>query len=148
MQRRDFIKTTATVAATGAIMGCARVHRYNYAKLPPNEKADGFLIEEKEVKEGIATLVYSKTGPVLLTRTAEGIKAYESVCPHTACELNDGEREQPIRNGEIRCWIHDSYFKPGDGGYISGPARPGSQLPAFPIRIEDGKIYRGEGGST
>jgi nitrite reductase/ring-hydroxylating ferredoxin subunit len=143
MQRRDFLKQGAALAAGGALMGCARIHRATNAQLPLSEKPDGYLLEADAVKVGVATLVYTKTGPVVLTRIGDTIKAYESVCPHTACELNDGEREQPIKGGEVRCWIHDSYFKPGDGGYISGPARPGSHLPDFPIRIEAGKVYRG-----
>lgn len=147
MERRDFLRkglqAGAASLATAGISGCAKTWRYTNAKLPYNEKPDGFLMEAHELREGIATLVYTKTGPVLLTKMGEEVHAYESVCPHTMCELNDGEREQPIRNGEIRCFLHDSFFKPGDGTYISGPARPGSTLKTFPIRLENGKIYRG-----
>jgi nitrite reductase/ring-hydroxylating ferredoxin subunit len=141
MERRDFLKT-ACMAGVAGLAGCSKTYRYTNANLPLSEGKDGFLAEVGQLKEGTANLVYSKTGPVLLVKWQGDVKAFESVCPHTMCELNDGEREQPVVNGEVRCWIHDSYFKPEDGGYISGPANPKGKLPEFKIRVENGKIFR------
>lgn len=147
MERREFVKWACGAGLAAGTLGlgaCARTHRYTVEKLPKGEGSDGFLTHEKDLKLDMATLFYTKTGPVLLVRTAEGVKGYQSVCPHTMCELNDGEREQPLKDGEIRCFIHDSYFKIEDGGYISGPAIPGSKLPEFRIKQVDGKIYRAD----
>lgn len=141
MERRDFLRNACLVGVAG-LAGCAKTYRYTSAKLPLNEGKDGFLAKVEDLKDGASTLVYTRTGPVLLVKWQGDVRAFESVCPHTMCELNDGEREQPIVNGEVRCWIHDSYFKPKDGCYISGPANPNGKLPEFKIRIEAGKIFR------
>jgi nitrite reductase/ring-hydroxylating ferredoxin subunit len=141
MERREFIKKAGLLGAIG-LTGCAKTFRYTNSKPTRSEGKDGFLARVDELRESTSTLVYTKTGPVLLVKWQGEVKAFESVCPHTMCELNDGEGEQPVIGGEVRCWIHDSYFKPGDGHYISGPANPSGKLPEFPIRIEDGKIFR------
>jgi nitrite reductase/ring-hydroxylating ferredoxin subunit len=143
MRRRDFLKAAGLAGAAGIAAGCARPYRHTNARLPRNEGKDGYFMKAADLKEGVSTLVYSQSGPVLLVKWRGEIKAYQSVCPHTMCELNDGEGEQPMVNGEVRCWIHDSFFQPGDGGYISGPANPNGKLPEFKILIRDGKIYRG-----
>ncbi len=141
MERRNFLKTACWAGVAG-LAGCAKTYRYTTSNLPGGEGKDGFLAKVDEIQEATSNLFYTKTGPVLLVKWKGEIKGYESVCPHTMCELNDGERVQPMKNGEVRCFVHDSFFKPADGGYISGPANPTGKLPAFKIRIEDGKVYR------
>ncbi len=147
--RRNFVK--GCMAVSGAIFtaGCSWKYRGMHEMEALSEKKDGLLAKEEQLKLNNATLVYLRSGkPVLLVKTEKEIKAYESFCPHTACELNDGERHQPldIKNGEIRCFLHDSYFDLETGKRLRGPAKKGSKLPDFPIRIEKGKIYRARRG--
>ncbi len=144
MERRGFINTLACAGALSFGACTSRPLRASVNKKPLSEGNDGFFAMEEDIKPDLATLVYSHTGPILLVRQGSEIKAYESICPHTMCELNDGEREQPMKNGEIRCWIHDSFFDVNTGAYQSGPALKNSKLPEFKLRIENGKVYRGQ----
>ena len=143
--RRRFVKG---VVATGACLAASRctwtyrgIHSYEGLK----EGDDGFLVATKDVPENKVVLVYLKDGtPVIVLKSQDAFKAYKSICPHTSCELNDGERYQPLalRRNEIRCYLHDSYFEIETGKRTKGPAPAGSSLPVVPLRVENGNIYR------
>lgn len=144
--RRHLLKTGAIVSA-GVFARCGFKYRGLNRHEPIGEGEDGFLAQTAWLKPGYVTLVYLKEGdPVLIANVNGRFKAYRSICPHTNCELNDGERFQPIKNNEIRCFIHDSYFSLETGACLRGPAlKRGplrSALLPFKIDVREGKIYR------
>jgi len=129
------------------LAGCS--FKYRGVDINPafGEGAQGFLAKKEWVKRGYCTLVYLKEGkPIVLLYHKNEIKAFVSICPHTACEVNDGERFQKLSKGRIRCLIHDSYFDPENGKRLRGPASPGSELPPFPIKFKNEKIFRADVG--
>ena len=152
LNRRKVIKTCA-LAGISVISGCG-LKPFNYRGIHKleafGEGEGGFLANVDWIKPNHSTLVYLKEEiPIIIANVDGEIKAYKSLCPHTNCELNDGERYQPIdiRNREVRCFIHDSYFDLNTGECLRGPAlmrgKKYSGLTPFLIRIENGKIYRG-----
>jgi nitrite reductase/ring-hydroxylating ferredoxin subunit/uncharacterized membrane protein len=70
--------------------------------------------------------------PVLLVRTADGIKALHNTCSHRGGSLADGE----LRGGTIKCPLHDSVFALDDGSVVQGPA-------AYPQPLFEAREYRG-----
>lgn len=148
MQRRDFIKKLSAVGAlgcSGALSACAGHFRGDHPEGVRRERDDGFLSDVASLPLGKSTIIYMiSSRPVLLIKLSEDrVIAYESYCPHMACELNDGVSSQPVdvENGEIRCYLHDSYFDLETGERLRGPAKEGDKIPSFPIQIIEGKVY-------
>jgi len=115
--RREAIKTCSGLALVGVLNNCGFKYRSTRIQEGFGEGKAGFLAKVSWVKEGFCTLVYTREGkPVVLVKKGGEIKAFVSICPHTECEVNDGERYQPLVKGEIRCLIHDSFFNSESGG--------------------------------
>ncbi len=145
ISRRKALKTCVSAGAGLLLGGCAFKYRGIHNLEPFGEAENGFLANLDWIRPNESTLIYTKEGePVILLNHKGKIVAYKSICPHTSCELNDGERYQPldVENNEIRCFLHDSYFDIESGKRLRGPAQKGSVLPQFKIEIRDGKIYR------
>ena len=145
MQRREFLKKVGGVAAAAGLSGCAGHFRGDHPEGIRRERDDGFLSDIASLPLHKSTMVYMQKGrPILLIKMDETrVLAYESYCPHMACELNDGVSSQPVdvENGEMRCYLHDSYFDLETGERLRGPAKVGDTIPKFPIKIMDGKIF-------
>ena len=145
LERRIFIKKALAIGSAATLSACAWKYRSVHASPPLFEKAGGLLAQLNDLKVNTATLVYTKKdGPIILVRLTEEVKAYKSFCHHTGCELNDGEKDQPldIKNNEIRCFLHDSYFDIHSGERIRGPARKGTKLPDYKVQVKGGGIYK------
>lgn len=70
---------------------------------------------------------------MLLIRTPKEVKAYSAICTHLGCIVDwDGAKR------EIVCPCHAGIFDI-EGRQVSGP--PPRPLPAYPVRIADGKIF-------
>ncbi len=138
MDRRNFISVMGLGLCAA---GCAKTFRGRVANPPRHVGGDGYVGKVEDFPDDSSTLFYSKVGPVLVIKTQGKFYAYESICPHTMCELNDGEARQPLVKGELRCWIHDSYFEPESGKYRSGPADPRRPLPPVPLELRENRIY-------
>jgi nitrite reductase/ring-hydroxylating ferredoxin subunit len=147
ISRRDAIKL-CTLSSAALISGCAFKFREMRRYAPFMEGADGSIASVDALKAGTAYLAKMRDElEVILINTGTRVVAYKSICPHTACELNDGEgMMQLTENNELRCFIHDSFFNIETGECLRGPAlKRGpnySSLPPFKIRIENGRIYR------
>jgi len=143
--RRKFLKACGVVAGATTLGACSKTYRGEHPEGVRREAENGWLSTVDSLPMFKATLVYLKTGkPILLIKKSpEEVIAYESYCPHMACELNDGVSSQPldVENGEMRCFLHDSYFDIDTGKRLRGPAKEGDVIPKFPIRIDGNQIY-------
>ena len=72
--------------------------------------------------------------PVLLVRTGSEIKALHNRCTHRGGSLADGE----LRDGTIKCPLHDSVFSLDDGSVLQGPAA--YPQPQFEARESGGRV--------
>lgn len=146
ISRRKFVNGCLSAGVGLTATSCSWRYRSTFRSPALNEQKEGVLALESDLSLNTATLVNLKSGyQVILVKTKDKLKGYKSICPHTACELNDGERDQPldVKKNEIRCFLHDSYFDIETGKRIRGPAKPGSSLPLFPVKLREGKVYRG-----
>ncbi|NUT48970.1 MAG: Rieske (2Fe-2S) protein [Saccharothrix sp.] len=75
----------------------------------------------------------STSGPLVLVRTGDTVKAYDARCPH------QGTAVAPPENGVITCPNHGSQFNAADGAVTKGPATTG--LTEVPVKVEAGQIY-------
>ena len=82
--------------------------------------------------------------PVLLARTAAGLRGYVNACPHQflpldhrgGCPLTpDGQR--------LLCDNHGAVFDAGSGAVLAGPCEEG--LEPLPLALADGWIVIAEG---
>jgi rieske iron-sulfur protein len=70
-----------------------------------------------------------------LSRAAEGVVAYTSICTHTGCDVDEWRPDAQ----QVECTCHFSVFDPKDGGkVVDGPAPRG--LPALPLKVVDGRL--------
>jgi len=92
---------------------------------------------DKTVRNGsrLNQVLLLKFDPALLApetrlRSAGGIVAFTSICPHNGCDIDTWlPREQ-----QLFCSCHESTFDPRDGGkVIDGPAP--RALPALPLTV-------------
>ncbi len=69
--------------------------------------------------------------PLILAHTEQNVfHAYTSVCTHQGCSV-----EAALDNGRIWCACHDSYFDPGSGDVLDGPAT--LPLMRFPVEFDE-----------
>ncbi len=142
--RRRFLKNTIGASGAVTMASCSWKYRGIHEQSALQERGDGFLMAVSEIKKGRAYLFGTQKGiPIVVLWAGDEIKAYESICPHALCEINDGEHIQPVdlENGELRCFLHDSYFDINTGKRIRGPAGKGSELPLYPIEIKEGGVF-------
>ena len=146
LNRREFVKGLGVVAGSLGFSACSSTYRGEHPSGIRHEGEDGFLATIDSLPLHKATIVYRMEGrPILLIKLGDGrVLSYESYCPHMACELNDGVSSQPVdvENGEMRCFLHDSYFDLETGKRIRGPAKKDDVIPKFEIKIIEGKVYK------
>jgi nitrite reductase/ring-hydroxylating ferredoxin subunit len=80
-----------------------------------------------------ASVVVGET-PVLVVRTAEGIRALHDRCSHRGCSLSEGT----VDGGVVQCACHGSRFDLADGSVVRGPAT--APQPACAVREREGSI--------
>jgi nitrite reductase/ring-hydroxylating ferredoxin subunit/uncharacterized membrane protein len=87
-----------------------------------------------ELRDGEPFAVQVGDTPVLLVRTAAGLRAVHDRCSHRGCSLADGRIDGDV----VECVCHGSRFRLADGGIERGPAT-GPQ-PAFEVREREGRV--------
>jgi len=129
--RREFLRRVlamgGTVAAAGAVPGCARrVDPAPVADVP--EPVHGKLALNVDrypdlVREGGAIMARAQglETPVLVTRlSGDTFTALSALCPHAGCPVG-----YVPENGEVECPCHGSRFDPVSGEVLNPPARTG-----------------------
>lgn len=74
---------------------------------------------------------------ILLLQHEGRFLAVENVCSHDGQGLDDAT----VDNGEIVCPRHGARFDIQTGEALTLPAVAG--IPAYPVKIEDGRVYLG-----
>ncbi len=99
---------------------------------PPTTWTDA--VAEADLVEGRPVAVTVEDTPVLLLRTAGGVRALGDRCTHRGAPLHEGL----VADGCIECPWHGSRFDLADGSVVRGPAtRP---APVFETRVVDGRV--------
>ncbi len=81
--------------------------------------------------------------PVLLVRSADGLRAYVNACPHQYLPLDWRASSILSRDGTIlRCSNHDAGFDAATGQGIDGLGQ-GCELDAIPLIERDGALFLG-----
>lgn len=68
-----------------------------------------------------------------------GVRAWINTCPHESQRFDTGDGV-PMRDDEIICPRHGSFFDACTGGCDNGPAA-GSGLRRVEVTVEDGTVY-------
>ena len=69
--------------------------------------------------------------PETLARSASGVLAYSSICPHQFCDVKTWMSKENV----LACYCHASKFNLFDGAKVVGGPAP-SPLPAIPLKLE------------
>ncbi|CAG1001534.1 MAG: Rieske (2Fe-2S) protein [Candidatus Methanoperedens sp.] len=99
-----------------------------------NESSWVYAIEEKELKENSANMVFQKGLPVLLIKKAGEIYAISNKCAHMACTLAGGTLQDFI----IKCPCHDWRYDARTGEFLDAKE---IKLPVYEWKSSDGKIF-------
>lgn len=84
---------------------------------------------------GVKRIAYGST-PVLVRRTAEGLRANSLICTHLGCTVDWEEGTQ-----QFHCPCHDGRFDQF-GEVLSGP--PAVALEQVPVQVQGDKVIVGE----
>ena len=87
-----------------------------------------------DLAEGRPRCATAAGTPVLLVRRGGEITALHNTCSHRGGSLADGE----LRDGTIKCPLHDSVFSLEDGSVVQGPAQ--YPQPRFEAREVGGAV--------
>lgn len=141
--RRDFLKLAQ---GTGALLGVAAIGgpivAYFYPpKLEEMPSEPVLVCPASELPAGQAKIVPFGRYPALVIHTADGLKAYSSVCTHFACLVKYNAEDDMIE-----CPCHEGFFDPMSGAVVSGP--PPAPLESLDTEIVDGQIYVKVGGAS
>ncbi len=72
---------------------------------------------------------------IVVTREgADTVRAFSAVCTHQGCLVSG------VSGGRITCPCHGSTFDAATGAVLGGPAP--TPLPAVPVKVTDGQVYR------
>ncbi len=93
-----------------------------------------FAIEENELQENIANMVFPKGLPVLLIKKAGKIYAVSNKCAHMACPLAEGTLKEYI----IECPCHDWKYDIRTGEFLDAKE---IKLQAYEWKLSDGKLF-------
>lgn len=94
-----------------------------------SEAAFRVVASVADVREGYVTRLDVEGIPVVLTRVADEVRAFDGTCTHAEFQL---ETSRLVRGCEIECPIHGARFSAVDGTVVKGPAK--EPLPEIPCR--------------
>lgn len=77
---------------------------------------------------------------VILVRCDGGVEAYKNFCLHETDQRLDRGRGAAVRDGEVICPRHGSFFDTCSGRCDNGPAA-GTTLVGVDVAVEDGDVY-------
>jgi cytochrome b6-f complex iron-sulfur subunit len=130
--RRDFLNIAlGTSAAAFAASGAYPVVRY--LELPPGRAGGATRVGKlDEFPVGSARTVLVQERPVLVIRSADGIRAFSALCSHLQCVVAySAERKR------IECPCHGGVFS-ADGRNLEGP--PPRPLDELVVAIDEGAV--------
>jgi Rieske Fe-S protein len=136
INRRDAIANILVGAAL--LPGVATVGYYAYRFLVPSKsgRTEELLLEKlSNIPVGSSRVYKGVLGNdlILLRLEKDNVKAFSSICTHLGCRV-----QWDATAGDFLCPCHMGRFD-ANGEVTAGP--PPSPLPAYPVKIEDGKIY-------
>ncbi len=99
-----------------------------------NESSWIFAIEENELQENSANMVFPKGLQVLLIKKAGEIYAISNKCAHMACALAGGTLKDFI----IKCPCHDWRYDIRSGEFMDAKE---IKLPVYDFKVSEGKIF-------
>ncbi len=99
---------------------------------PPSEFVA--VLDDAELGMGELKAVAANGLPVLLARTANGLRALGAACTHRGAPLDEGTLEGDC----VRCPWHGSSFALDDGSVVEGPAA--FPQPRYDVRVANGHI--------
>ena len=102
----------------------------------PVADAAGFvpLMAEEELAVGQIRAFAVKGWPVILARSAAGLRAMLNRCSHAATALEGGR----VRRDFIICPLHGAQFDLSTGACLSPTPYP--KIRTFPLNVQDGMI--------
>lgn len=74
---------------------------------------------------------------LVVANTGEGFAAFQALCTHQRCGLDEGELE----GATVECACHGARFDVKTGEVLRGPAI--APLEVYAVRVEDGQIQVG-----
>ncbi len=99
-----------------------------------NESSWVYVIEEKDLQENSANMVFPKGLPVLLIKKAGEIYAISNKCAHMACTLAGGTLKDFI----IKCPCHNWRYDVRTGEFLDAKE---IKLRVYEWKSSDGKIF-------
>ncbi|MDJ0653463.1 MAG: Rieske (2Fe-2S) protein [Xanthomonadales bacterium] len=82
---------------------------------------------------------------VALLRRGDQVLAFANACPHAGRPMNVAPDKFLFSpEGELVCAVHGATFRLPDGECVAGPC-VGARLEVFPVEVEDGQVFAGQG---
>lgn len=114
-----------------------RTAMFNYSQHDPAECEFIEVAESNEIPNGERLFFEIDQEQIVIFRIGGSLFAISDVCSHDDGPLGDGELDEH----EISCPRHGARFDVRSGKALTLPAYV--DIPAYPLREEDGKIYLG-----
>lgn len=110
---------------------------YNYSAMPPEKCEFIEVADVAELGNGERLFIELADKAIVIFNIAGSYFAIEDTCSHDGSPLGDGDLSGTI----ISCPRHGAQFDVATGKVLSLPAV--EDIPAYPVRVLDGKIYIG-----
>jgi 3-phenylpropionate/trans-cinnamate dioxygenase ferredoxin subunit len=110
---------------------------YNYIQLDPTELEYVPIADEMELPPGERLYVTIDDAQIIVFNLAGMLYAIGDICSHDGNVLDDA----PVEDMEIICPRHGAHFDVRNGKAVALPAV--IDIPAYPVRIHEGKIELG-----
>ena len=110
---------------------------FNYQKLDPKECEFIPIAEPEDLPSGERLFLEIDGQPIVVFNIAGSYYAIADLCSHDNGPVGEGELEK----FEVICPRHGARFDIRDGKVLALPAV--EDIPAYPVRIEGGKIEIG-----
>ena len=143
--RRDFLKTTSTVAMLGGLAagyGTFAVLAGRFVYSSPGKSYWQYVLQVDRFRLGQSMIFRTPAGAtVVIARQgergeADDFIALSSICPHLGCQVH-----WEAHHDRFFCPCHNGAFD-AEGKAIAGPpAAANQELKRFPLKIQNGLLY-------